>query len=143
MDPQPAPAGAQPAPTADPPTPASQPVTPRASGDAVISAPPAVGSPAGGETLEWCDVCRFWRPCPCDQCPPRLAPQGTSEALGYHHLGDLYTEDNRFKQERALKERAPTCKGIPGLRAWLTRHVANLVPLLREPPPRWQAAPKD
>ena len=46
-------------------------------------------------------------------------------------------------RERALKERAPTRKGIPGLRAWLARHVAVLVPLLREPPPRWQAAPKD
>ena len=67
----------------------------------------------------------------------------TVQALGYHHLGDLYTGDYHVKQERALKERAPTRKGIPGLRAWLTRHAAVLVPLLREPPPRWQAAPKD
>ena len=46
-------------------------------------------------------------------------------------------------QERALKERVPARKEIPGLRAWLTRHAAVLAPLLREPPPRWQAAPKD
>ena len=67
----------------------------------------------------------------------------TVQPLGYHHLGDLYTEDSRVKQERALKERAPTRKGIQGLRVWLTRHAAILVPLLREPPPRWQAAPRD
>ena len=65
------------------------------------------------------------------------------QALGFHHLGDLYTEDHRVKRERALKERAPTRKGIPGLRAWLTRHDVVLVPLLRMPPPRWQAEPKD
>ena len=40
-------------------------------------------------------------------------------------------------------ERAPTRQGIPGLRAWLARHSAVLTPLLRAPPPRWQAAPKD
>ena len=76
VDPQPAPARAQPAPTADPPAPASQPVTPRASGDVVISAPPVVESTAGGQSPDWCDVCRFWRPRPCDQCPPRARPSG-------------------------------------------------------------------
>ena len=45
--------------------------------------------------------------------------------------------------KRTLKGRAPARKGIPGLRAWLARHAAVLVPLLREPTPRWQAAPKD
>ena len=67
----------------------------------------------------------------------------TVQALGYHHLGDLYTEDHRIKGEQALKERAPAYKGIPGLRAWLARHGAILAPLLRVPPLRWQAAPKD
>ena len=65
------------------------------------------------------------------------------QALGYHHLGHLYTADHRVAEEQALKERALTCKGIPGLRAWLARHNAVLVPLLRVPTPRWQAAPKD
>ena len=60
----------------------------------------------------------------------------TVQALGYHHLGDLYTPDHRVARERALKERAQTRKGIPG-------HSAILVPLLRVPTPRWQAAPKD
>ena len=46
-------------------------------------------------------------------------------------------------RERTQKERAPARKGIPGLRACLARHAAVSVPLLREPPPRWQAAPKD
>ena len=67
----------------------------------------------------------------------------TVHALGYHHLGDLYTGDHRIKGERALKERAPARKGIPGLRAWLARHSAVLAPLLRVLPPRWQAAPKE
>ena len=67
----------------------------------------------------------------------------TVQALGYHHLGDLYTENRQVLPERALKRRAPARKGIPGLRAWLTRHAAVRVPLLREPTPRWQAAPKD
>ena len=65
------------------------------------------------------------------------------QALGYHHLGDLYTADHRAAGERALKERAPTRKGIPGLRVWLARHDAVLVPLLRAPTPRWQVVPKD
>ena len=30
----------------------------------------------------------------------------TVQALGYHHLGDLYTEDHRVKRERTLKEPA-------------------------------------
>ena len=63
--------------------------------------------------------------------------------LGYHRLGDLYTADYRVVGERALKERAPAGKGIPGLRAWLARHIAVLTPLLRAPTPQWQAAPKD
>ena len=67
----------------------------------------------------------------------------TVQVVGYHHLGDLYMEDRRIKGERALKERAPARKGIPGLRVWLARHSAVLAPLLRVPPPRWQAAPKD
>ena len=65
------------------------------------------------------------------------------QALGYHHLGDLYTEVHRIKGERALRERVRARKGIPGLRAWLACHGAVLAPLLRVPPPRWQAAPKD
>ena len=67
----------------------------------------------------------------------------TVQALGYHHLGDLYTADHRVAGERALKERVPTCKGILGPRVLLARHSAVLVPLLRAPTPRWQAAPKD
>ena len=63
-------------------------------------------------------------------------------ALGYHHLGHLYTKDHRVKGERSLKERAPARKGIPGLWGWLTRHGAVLAPLLRVPPPRWQTMPK-
>ena len=42
-----------------------------------------------------------------------------------------------------MKESALTCKGIPGLKAWLARHSAILVPILRAPTPRWQVAPKD
>ena len=67
----------------------------------------------------------------------------TVQALGYHHLGDMYTADHYVAGERAVKERAPTHKGIPGLKAWLARHDAVLVPLLRVPTPRWEAAPKD
>ena len=59
----------------------------------------------------------------------------TVQALGYHHLGDLYThlgdlytEDHRIKEEQTLKERVPARKGIPGLRAWLARHGAVPVP---------------
>ena len=57
----------------------------------------------------------------------------TVQALGYHHPGDLYTANDQVVRERALKERAPTRKGIPRLRAWLARHNAILVPLLRAP----------
>ena len=67
----------------------------------------------------------------------------TVQALGYHRLGDMYTKDHRVTGERALKVRAPARKGIPGLGAWLALHGAVLAPLLRVPPPRWQAAPKD
>ena len=67
----------------------------------------------------------------------------TVQALGYHHLGDLYTEDHHVKPERTLKERAPTRKGIPGLRAWLAPHDAGLAPLLVMTPPRWHPAPKE
>ena len=65
------------------------------------------------------------------------------QAQGYHQLGDLYTANHQVVGERALKEKAPTRKGIPGLRAWLACHNAVLVPLLRAPMPRWRAAPKD
>ena len=67
----------------------------------------------------------------------------TVQALGYHQLGHLYTEDHRIKGERTLKERTPARKGIPRLRAWLARHGTVRAPLLRMPPPRWQTAPKD
>ena len=66
----------------------------------------------------------------------------TVQALGYHHLSDLYTGDHRVLPKHTLKGRAPARKGISGLRAWLARHAAVLVPLLREPTLRWQAAPK-
>ena len=75
--------------------------------------------------------------------PPPPTIYETVQALGYHHLGDLYIAHHRVAGERALKERVPTCKGIPGLKAWLACHNAVLVPLLRAPTPRWQAAPKD
>ena len=58
-------------------------------------------------------------------------------------LYTVHCTDHRVVGERALKERAPTRKGIPGLRVWLARHSAVLLPLLRAPTPRWQAAPKD
>ena len=44
---------------------------------------------AGEQALEWSDACHFWRPRPCDQCPPRPAPQGTSEAVAEPALGAL------------------------------------------------------
>ena len=88
VEPRPALPGAQPAPAADPPTTAHQPVTPRASENATSSAPLAVGSPAGEQALEWCEACHFWPLRPCDQCPPRLAPQGTSGAVADPALGD-------------------------------------------------------
>ena len=52
----------------------------------------------------------------------------TVQALGYHHLGELYTKDHHIKGEQILKERAPACKGIPDLRAWLARHSAVPAP---------------
>ena len=58
-------------------------------------------------------------------------------------VSGLHKEDRRIKGERVLKERAPACKGIPGLKPWLACHSAVLAPLLRVPPLRWQAAPKD
>ena len=73
--------------------------------------------------------------------PPRVYEP--VQTLGYHHLGDLYTGDHQVLPEHALKGRAPARKGIPGLGALLACHAAILVPLLREPTPRWQAAPKD
>ena len=62
---------------------------------------------------------------------------------GYHHLRDLYTADHWVKGKRIVKQRAPTRKDIPGLKAWLARHSAVLAPLLRPPPPRLEAAPKE
>ena len=102
----------------------------------------------------------MWMPGQCSGTTPMLVPgpggpragamaspphtiYGTVQALGYHHLGDLYDVDHRVVGERAMKERAPTRKGIPGLRVWLARQNAVLVPLLWAPTPRWQAAPKD
>ena len=67
----------------------------------------------------------------------------TVQALGYHHMGDLYTTNHRVAGERALKERAPTRKGIRGLRAWLARYNAVLLPLPRACTPQWQAVQKD
>ena len=58
-------------------------------------------------------------------------------------MGDVYNADHRVIGERAVKERERICKGIPGLRSWLARHNAILVPLLWAYTPRWQAAPKD
>ena len=57
----------------------------------------------------------------------------TVHAHGYRHLGDLNTADHRVLRKRTLKERAPARKGISVLRAWLARHAAVLIPLLREP----------
>ena len=39
----------------------------------------------------------------------------TVEALGYHQLGDLYTEDHRIKRERTRKERALARKVLPAV----------------------------
>ena len=67
----------------------------------------------------------------------------TVQALGYHHLADLYTADHWIKGEGALKEQAPARKGIPGPKARVARRSAVLAHLQQVPPPRWQAAPKD
>ena len=64
----------------------------------------------------------------------------TVQALGYHHLGHPYTTYHRVVGERALKERALTRKASPGLR--LAHHSAFMLPLLRAPTRRRQAAPK-
>ena len=86
------------------------------------------------------------RAAPLDRLTQVIAPPTiyeTVQAVGYHYLGDLYTADHRVVGERAVKERAPTRKGIPSLRAWLACHNAILVPPLQAPTPQWQAAPKD
>ena len=67
----------------------------------------------------------------------------TVQALGYHHLGDRYTEHRRVKEERTLNERAPARKAIPGLQAWLARQGAVVAPLMRVPPPQRHSAPQD
>ena len=72
--------------------------------------------------------------------PPKVYE--TMQALGYHHQGKLHTTDHHILGNRALKERAAARKGVPGLRTWLACNNAVL-PSLREPPPRWQAPPKD
>ena len=74
VDPRPAHTDAPPAPVAHPPVPTDQPLATRAPEGAEASAPPARYSSPGEQTLDWCDVCRFWRASPCDQCPLRLAP---------------------------------------------------------------------
>ena len=72
--------------------------------------------------------------------PPDRLHDGTG--FGVHHWGDLCTADHQVKGERTLKKRAPDRKGIPGLRVRLARQSAVVAPLLRAPPPQWQAAPK-
>ena len=68
------------APAARPQTPAGNPMTAQAHDGAEASAPPTEGHPPEGPALDWCTVCRFWRPSPCDQCPPHGAPQEEDEA---------------------------------------------------------------
>ena len=68
------------APVAPPPAPASKPLATQAHHGAEASAPPTRNQPPEGPTLDWCAVCRFWRPSPCDQCPPQQAPQEAEEA---------------------------------------------------------------
>ena len=46
--------------------------------------------------------------CHAGGCPPKVYE--TVQALGYHHLGDLYTPDHQILWERALKERVPPIK---------------------------------
>ena len=85
-----------------------------------------------------------WRyPTPCGDVtqvvvPPKIYE--TVQALGYHHLGDLYTPDHRILGERALKERAPALKeraparkGIPGLRMWLAPTAPSWYPFCGRP----------
>ena len=73
-------AGAPVAPVAHPQAPASKPLTTQAHDGAEASAPPTGNHPPEGLTLDWCTVCRFWRPSPCDQYPPQRAPQEAEEA---------------------------------------------------------------
>ena len=73
-------ASAPEAPAARPKAPAGNPMTAQAHDGAEASAPPTGGHPPEGPALDWCTVCRFWRPSPCDQCPPQGAPQEEDEA---------------------------------------------------------------
>ena len=61
----------------------------------------------------------------------------TPQALGFHHLGDLYSLDHQVLGERALKEWVPARKGISGFCMWLAHHSAVPLPLLWMPAPRW------
>ena len=94
----------------------------------------------------------MWMPGPCSGTTPILirGPGGAraGAAAAPAPQVEVYPTrpdpaDLRVQRERTLKERAPAHKGLPGLRVWLARLAAVLVPLLQEPPPRWQAAPKD
>ena len=73
-------ASAPEAPAARPQAPAGDPMTAQAHDGVEASAPPTGGHPPEGPALDWCTVCRFWRPSPCDQCPPQGAPQEEDEA---------------------------------------------------------------
>ena len=73
-------ASAPEAPAARPQAPAGNPMTAQAHDGAGASAPRTGGRPPEGPALDWCTVCRFWRPSPCDQCPPQGAPQEEDEA---------------------------------------------------------------
>ena len=68
------------APVARPPAPVGQPLATPTHDGAEASAPPTGDHPPEGPTLDGCAVCRFWRPSPCDQCPPRQAPLEADEA---------------------------------------------------------------
>ena len=108
---------------------------------------------ARGRPPSWCGALADyergqWRPPPPPQVEVYLTQYGdvtqvvvpmtvyeTVQALGYHHLSDLYTANRRIKGEQTLKERAPARKSIPGLGAWLARHSAVSAPPLRVPQP--------
>ena len=68
-------ASAPEAPAARPQAPAGNPMTAQAHDGAEASAPLTGGHPPEGPALDWCTVCRFWRPSPCDQCPPQGSPR--------------------------------------------------------------------
>ena len=68
------------APAARPQAPAGNPETAQTHDGTEASAPPTGCHPPEGPALDWCTVCRFWRPSPCDQCPPQGAPQEENEA---------------------------------------------------------------